>query len=1132
MTPARLLWRNLLYHWRGNLALLLGVVVGTAVLTGALLVGDSQRGSLRELALRRLGWIDEALVAPRFFREELASELKDAADHVCPALVFQGTVSTTAEKEPRSVRKVTVFGVDDRFLPGVDEPWLPPAGDTTEAVYLNAALAEALGVEDGAQVALHLQKQHNVPRETLLGKRDDQSNRERVVLTARVLEPDEPGSQFTVNPGPESPRNAFVPLAVLQDRMTARRGEEGDDLRGRVNALFFKSPHGDIQQTFSSKLILADWDLSLRKMDRSKEWSLESRKLILESAVTDAVRRAKLSAAPTFVNMADTVALTGDDGKPVEIPYSVVAAVALDEPNGAALEIALRAKVPNLGSDDIILANWKARPIQAKVGTPVRVKYYRPDDGGRLELKEKTFRLAAILPLEGPLDDRGLVPQVRGITDRPPLSWEPPFPYDRERMRKAGGNDYWTEHKTAPRGYIALKTGEELWHSRFGTRTSFRLSGEREKIESALLDKLDPKAGGLVVEAVKANALKGSGGGFNFALLFLGFSFFLILSALLLVGLLFRLSLDRRSQEVGVLLASGLRRRTIRRLLLIEGGVVALVGALIGTGAAIVYCEVLLGRLRAWWPGGLDASALRLHVTPLSLLIGFAGALLVSVLTILWAVRAISRVAPRALIQGQTTDEPGPVVGGRPRRSLWIASIALVGAIACVVAGPFVRDHEAQAGTFFGSGMLLLTAGIAGMSAWMRGSRRLPIGGHGKAAVARLGVRNAARHPSRSLLTAGLLAAAAFLLVGVESFRREPGKDFLRKEGGSGGFALLAESDLPLFRDLNTEAGRGELLDRLATRLPKDEYAEAEKLLKEITVIAFRVRAGDDASCLNLYQPRRPRILGVPDALIDEGGFAFAATTEKRDNPWRLLDEDARGVPVFGEKNTVEWMLNSGLDRTIPVPDAQGTEHDLRIVGLLHDSVFQNSLLMSETRFLELYPDEQGYRFFLIRVDPDQIELTSKLLKTALWDRGFEVTPARERLEAYLEVEKMYLSTFQKLGGMGLLLGTLGLAVVLLRSVWERRGELALLRALGYRRGTIGWLVLAENGFLLLLGLGLGTVAALASVAPHLLASGGQVGWLGLFAMLGVSLLAGLVASVIATAATVRAALLPALRRE
>src|SRR5207248_64291 len=72
MTFGRLLLRNLLFHRRGNFAVLLGVAVGTAVLTGALLVGDSLRGSLRGLALKRLGWVDHSLVAGRFFREEVA----------------------------------------------------------------------------------------------------------------------------------------------------------------------------------------------------------------------------------------------------------------------------------------------------------------------------------------------------------------------------------------------------------------------------------------------------------------------------------------------------------------------------------------------------------------------------------------------------------------------------------------------------------------------------------------------------------------------------------------------------------------------------------------------------------------------------------------------------------------------------------------------------------------------------------------------------------------------------------------------------------------------------------------------------------------------------------------------------
>ncbi|HEY7424320.1 MAG TPA: hypothetical protein VH682_08845, partial [Gemmataceae bacterium] len=94
MTLKRLRLRNLLFHWRGNLAVFLGVVVGTAVLTGALLVGDSLHGSLRDLTLRRLAWVEEALTAPRFFRDSLADDLlaSGAAGRIAPAILLQATV--------------------------------------------------------------------------------------------------------------------------------------------------------------------------------------------------------------------------------------------------------------------------------------------------------------------------------------------------------------------------------------------------------------------------------------------------------------------------------------------------------------------------------------------------------------------------------------------------------------------------------------------------------------------------------------------------------------------------------------------------------------------------------------------------------------------------------------------------------------------------------------------------------------------------------------------------------------------------------------------------------------------------------------------------------------------------------
>src|SRR5262245_49945484 len=117
MSLLRLLLLNLLYHWRGNSAVLLGVAVGGTVLTGALLVGDSLRGSLSEQSRRRLGWVDHALVAPRFFRSALGEEVSTASRmRVSPALMLQATCAAGDRADRLQVRGVTVLGVDASFF--------------------------------------------------------------------------------------------------------------------------------------------------------------------------------------------------------------------------------------------------------------------------------------------------------------------------------------------------------------------------------------------------------------------------------------------------------------------------------------------------------------------------------------------------------------------------------------------------------------------------------------------------------------------------------------------------------------------------------------------------------------------------------------------------------------------------------------------------------------------------------------------------------------------------------------------------------------------------------------------------------------------------------------------------------
>jgi ABC-type lipoprotein release transport system permease subunit len=1200
MTLRRLLLQSLRFHWRGNLAVLLGAAVGTAVLTGALLVGDSLKGSLRDLTLRRLGWVDEALVTGRFFREALAKEVSAK-----PAIMLQAAATAgDPGKELRRAGRVTLLGVDNGFWPEGKPVDLWSSSDAE--VVLNQPLANELRVKAGDTIVLHLQKTSAVPRETLLGRREAEDVLSKLELKVRAVLPEDSfGSAFTLTPSPAPPRNAFVPLPLLQQKLNQQ---------GRVNALFAgKEPQSDLKR----HITLDDWGLVLydpaRRADTlfarldthakarpapalsRREWQrrvpkaladraddhgelsmgavrtyydrhpylcLESRQAILEPAVADAVEAAaselNLTTAPTLVYLANNIA----DGRqafataaaalapdlipilkpailyrgPLQVPYSIVAAVdpAKSPPLGPFLPEGLK----QLRDNEIVLVawpGWKAQGLDPKIGDSVAVTYFEPEEQGTLRERTALFKLAGILPLQGPADDADLTPEFPGITDQLDIAnWRnPPFPYDRRRIRPGDVNDiYWNEQRTTPKAYVTLKAGQRLWANRFGNLTSIRLgpaSGSSpvpiDKVRAAILSHLDPAKGGFAFDPVKQRGLDASGGGMDFSLLFLGFSCFLILAALLLVGLLFRLNIDRRAGEIGLLLALGYRRRTLRWLLLGEGALLALLGGLVGTGAAVLYAWGLIDLLRSWWPGGIDRSFLRLHVTPASLGIGYVAALAVGLLTIAWAVRVLGKAEPRALLAGETTGTERVRTPARLRWSRVIAALCLLGGIAAILAGGRMHGAEAQAGTFFTGGFLLLTAGLAILWMILRSRSRVTTSPHLR--IASLAVRNAARHPVRSLLTAGLLAAAAFLIVAVESFRRQPEKDFLEKTGGSGGFALLAESDVPIYQDLNTSRGRDELVEALVQSGRKPD------ILDGVTFVPLRLRAGDDASCLNLFQPRKPRLLGVPRSLIQRGGFQLEGSGPSG-TPWALLEEPAEdgAIPVFGEANTVQWMLKKSLGEVIEVPDAQGKPVNLRIVGLLKDSVFQSELLMSEANFLRLYPSQEGYNFFLIDAPPDRAADLKPALETALVGRGFEVTPSAQRLAAYLAVENTYLSTFQALGGLGLLLGALGLAVVLLRSVWERRGEMALLRALGYRRRVLGWLVLVENVFLLAAGLGIGAAAALASVAPHVLAGAGEVPWARLAGLLLLVLLVGLAAGAAAMAATVRAPLLPALRRE
>jgi hypothetical protein len=326
----------------------------------------------------------------------------------------------------------------------------------------------------------------------------------------------------------------------------------------------------------------------------------------------------------------------------------------------------------------------------------------------------------------------------------------------------------------------------------------------------------------------------------------------------------------------------------------------------------------------------------------------------------------------------------------------------------------------------------------------------------------------------------------------------------------------------------------------------REFFSLDEKKLAGVAVVPFRVRDGDDASCLNLNRAQKPRLLGVnPRLLAERGAFTFAKLADGavRESPWRTLVRGEfypmHGAPlaedevaVIGDAASIQWALGKQVGDTLDYTDERGRPFRLRIVGAVANSILQGNLVMDEAEFVKRFPGETGYRFFLVDAPASSAADVSATLTRGLRDVGLELTPAAARLAAFNAVQNTYLSTFQVLGGLGLLLGSIGLGVVVLRNVLERRGELALLLAVGFRARSVKWLVVSEHGALLALGLLSGILAALVAVLPGLLAPGAERHYLALIATLAAVLVSGALWTWAAAGLALRGPLLSALRNE
>ena len=1135
MSLLRLAVRSATYYWRTNLAVLLGVSAATAVLGGALLVGDSVRGSLRDLALGRLGRTDQVLSSAQFVRAALAGEIAAGGSSAAPLIV--STSFVTHEPSGRRAGSVIVYGVDERFwtFHGVQ----PPDGPA-----ISGALAGELGARTGDTVLVRLQRPSEIPIESLFGRKEEIGRTLRLTVTD-VLPRDRLG-EFALRPQQTELRAVFAPL---------RRVQRDLGVEDRVNTILMAGAPDDAAAAGAREaLTLEDLGIGVRPSADGTQVTVDTTSGILatpvEASIRDAGQTLGLVPLPVFTYLANTMRV-----RDREVPYSLVAATDLSHvarstssvarstshvardvarSTSHAARDATRSTSHVARDTDIVLNTWAAGELNAKPGDPLEIEYYLWDANAGLTTHTAGFVVSGIVPIAGFAADRQLAPEYPGITGAESLAdWDPPFPLDLSRVREVD-EQYWDDHRATPKAFIAYETGRALWETRYGAATSLRFgvpAGQNAAaVSGRLADQLRatvrPEALGVSIQPVRRVALDASVGATDFGQYFTYFSFFIVVSALLLAVLFFRLGVEQRLKQIGIMRAAGFTVATVRRLLLVEAVALAVAGSVIGTAGAIAYGQVIMHGLRTWWIGAVGTTDLALHVSPVSLAIGALGGIVAAVVCVLLSLRTVARLSPRALLTAQAIgQEPaGDLRIGRRNRVIGIACVVL--ALAAIGAGFVAR--EAQAGAFFGAGAASLAGAMFLLSAWLRSRPSRVIAGRGTASVVRLGFRSAAFRPGRSVLSAALIASAAFIIVSVDAFRKGGGEIAGDRASGTGGYALIATSELPLVHNPNDASGR----EGLIVSAPEFDTSKFTR---------FRVRPGDDASCLNLYRPTAPTIVAPEAGFVEEGRFTFsaslAANDAERANPWRLLDRPVTDgpVPVIADATSLQYVLHAAVGDVFSMDIGADRPLELQFVGAIADSVLQGELIMSEANFVRLFPSQQGYRYFLIDAPvrtADEAGALAGVLEKELATFGFDAVTAVERLESFHRVENTYLSTFQSLGGLGLLLGTIGLAAVMFRNVLERRRELGLLRAVGYDRRRVSQMILAEAVLLLAAGLGAGVLSAVLAVGPAWVSRHGGGPGLMLAGLLAGVIAAGIVSSVLATRAALRGRMLDALRAE
>jgi putative ABC transport system permease protein len=1043
------------------MALFLSMAVSTAVLTGALIVGDSIRYSLASLVDMRLGSTRIAVTSGSgFIDTKLAAKLSESLKvPVSPLLMLRG-IAALPESE-RRINNVNIIGIDSTYS-SISKTPIPFPSD--EEALIGSALANKLSVKPGDELLVRVESANPIPVNSPFAKEPVPTVAMRLKIKALATN-DQLGG-LNLGNDQSAPMNIFVRAHYLSGRL---------GLAGLSNALLVAGETGrysvkSVTDSIRARWSLKDLGLSIEKTSGKNTFDLTSSKIFIDTTAENIISHAGLPSMQIVTYMINDIGF-----KDRHTPYSFAAAVSST--------LAGR----DLGANEAIINRWTAEDLGVRTGDSIKLTYFIIGALRQLHEESKSFIVRDIIENSTNKIDRSLMPRFQGMSEAENCrDWDAGVPIDLKRIRDKD-EKYWHDYRGTPKVLISLNEGRKLWQNQFGALTAIRFNESdisEKKLESLLLNKSKPSDFGIQVLDVRHEGVTAAQNAVDFTELFLSLSFFVIAAGMLLTMLIYSLHFSRRSGETALLSGLGFGQKQIVWLRLAESSLVIITGSIAGSLLGILYNYVLVAALNSVWNDIVRTNMLIVHIRITSLLTGAIMSIILAVIPVYFV--TVKRLKHPLAAQLKGNNETASArISGRNNKSV-IHGVALLALALIIVAYSIVSGAYDEpvayllAAAIFLCGSLLLVNGILRKTIHSTGNS-VPSNGL-------LALKNLQRNPSRSLAVIALLATGTFAIMITGSYRKTYyGSELIRKSG-TGGYLLWAETTTRVPFNLNSPEGR----ERLLTRRPEE--------LDGVKFLQFARLEGDDASCLNLNQAQRPRVLAVNPMTFDSAAaFSFVKLLPgiARDHPWKGLEatyNDA-AYPAFADQNVIQYSLKKKLGDTLVYQGESGKKLKLVLAGAISNSIFQGNILISDKVFSEYFPSAGGSKTMLIDAPADKQKPISELLSQSLEDYGITVTPTTERLATFNSVENTYLTVFMALSGFGFLIGTIGLGIVLLRNIFERKRELALMSSLGYRRGQLFMIVFSENLILLAGGFVIGLLSAITGILPSLLSPAFNIEW-------------------------------------